>query len=184
VTAGRCAQQCQCAAVAAPGPCPGAGGRVQWSRPATRGSSWRANCGWCRGDLGDLDPVVAGHLIPFVGRRDERLAELPHVGRGAQRDALVAALGDIYVPGNLTFGRLRPPDLDCEVVVVRVVGPIDEPLRSLEVPGGFFDTESCITIEHPQGAIWWCDVGDQIGTEIVTGISARRAQQNVSELAL
>src|SRR6478752_1220250 len=86
--------------------------RTVWTtnRPATAGSSWRANCGWCRGDLGDLDPVVAGHLIPLVGRRDERLAELPHVGRGAQRDALVAALGDIYVPGNLTF---RPRQWMC-----------------------------------------------------------------------
>jgi hypothetical protein len=31
-----------CAEVAAPGPCPGGGDRMEWSRPATQGVWWRA----------------------------------------------------------------------------------------------------------------------------------------------
>ena len=59
--------------------------------------------------------VAASHLVDLRGRCDERFAELPHVVRAAERDAVVAALSDIDVPINLTFRRLSAPDLDFDV---------------------------------------------------------------------
>jgi hypothetical protein len=55
-------------------------------------------------------------LIPLIGRGEERFAELPRVGRTAERELLVAPfIKDIDMPLDSAFTRLRPPNLDHKV---------------------------------------------------------------------